>query len=287
MLKCVVYLLTLKGYHSLQNQFVEMKRQMNDNGVELFLQKIQNDFGGIPDDYAEQYDKCEILLISDERTIVEAFRTAGFYVAAFYHDGNKGQMFEGVFQTVTDVCELSFRAYDEIYRRLAKVPWDILKTKRMMVRESTVEDVADFYRIYREPSITCYMEDLFQNPEEEIAYMQDYIRHMYGFYGFGMWTVTEKATGRIIGRAGFDIREGYDLPELGFVIEKAYQGKGYASEVCEAILHYAKEELLFEQIQALVEEKNEASVRLLNRLGFVFEREVVENGKKYRLMLRK
>lgn len=290
MLKCVIYLLTPEGYRSVEDYLDEMKTILNDSGVELIIQKIQNnfeEFGGIRGYNIEKYDKSQQLLISDSKEAVNCFKQAGFFVTAFYHEGNKDVTFAEVLYAVTDVSELTYQSYDQVYRRLAGIPWDILETPRLSVRESTVEDVEAFYRIYKEPSITYYMENLFQNPEEERAYIQDYIRQMYGFYGFGMWTVIEKGTGRIIGRAGFNIREGYDLPELGFVIEKTYQGKGYASEACTAVLHYAKEELLFDKVQAFVEEANEASVGLLTKLGFVYEKDVVENDRKYCLMIKK
>ena len=182
--------------------------------------------------------------------------------------------------------ELTYKAYDEVYRRLAGIPWDILETQRLKVRESTVGDVKEFYRIYREPSITYYMEDLFQDPDEENAYMEAYIRQIYGFYGFGMWTVLLKNTGEVIGRAGLSIREGYELPELGFAIDVSHQGRGYALEACRAILTYAKEELCFEQVQALVRQENEASINLLKKLEFQYERNVVERGQEYLLLIK-
>ena len=96
-----------------------------------------------------------------------------------------------------------------------------------------------------------------------------------------------RKTGRIIGRAGLDVREGYELPELGFVIEKASQRKGYGKEVGIAILNYAKEELFFDSVQALVEKENLASVRLLEYLGFTYERDVTERGREYQLLEKK
>ena len=130
------------------------------------------------------------------------------------------------------------------------------------------------------------MEDLFQDPDEENAYMEAYIRQIYGFYGFGMWTVLLKNTGHVIGRAGLSIREGYELPELGFVIDVSHQGRGYALEACRAILTYAKEELCFEQVQALVRQENEASINLLKKLEFQYEKNVVERGQEYLFLIK-
>lgn len=155
------------------------------------------------------------------------------------------------------------------------------------MRETTVEDVDDFYRIYAETSITEYMENLFADRDEEIAYTRDYIEKVYAFYGYGMWTVLEKESGAVIGRAGIIWREGYDVPELGFVIGVPWQGRGYAYEVCKAILLYAKEELLMEQVQALVRTENEKSLRLCEKLGLERVGEVWEDGALHVRLLRK
>ena len=149
-----------------------------------------------------------------------------------------------------------------------------------------MEDVDEFYRIYREPSITYYMENLFEQPDMEKAYIKNYIRQVYGFYGYGLWTVLLKETGQVIGRAGLSVRDGYELPELGFVIETSQQRKGYAYEVCKAILNYTKEELQFGAVQALVQEENKASVSLLNRLGFTYREKVYEEGTDYLLYVK-
>ena len=72
----------------------------------------------------------------------------------------------------------------------------------------------------------------------------------------------------MVGRAGLSVREGYDLPELGFVIGMEWQGRGLAEEVCRGILEYARELLGFERIQVLVHQENAASLHLCRKLGF-------------------
>ena len=91
---------------------------------------------------------------------------------------------------------------------------------------------------------------------------------MYEFYGFGIWTVIERATGTVIGRAGLAMREGYEDPELGYVIGTPWQNLGYATEALRAILTYAKEELCLDTIRALVKPDNKKSRHLLEKLGF-------------------
>ena len=280
MLNCVIYVVTDTGFEYLADKITKMKEQLEAAGVDFVVIRYEKETCKVP------MKRDRLLVISDSPEAVKKMTAEGIYVTGFYHPQNNDEIFEGVSYAVTDVEELTVYSYEEVYRRLAGIPWDILETERLYVRESTVEDVTDFYRIYGEPSMTDYIEDLFPEPEEERAYMQDYIRQMYGFYGFGMWTVIEKSKGRIIGRAGLDVREGYDLPELGFVIEKSYQQKGYAKEVCSAVLAYAKDELLFDKVQALVEKENIGSVHLLKQLGFTYQRDVVERGTIYQLMIK-
>ena len=198
---------------------------------------------------------------------------AGFYTAGLHHEGNHDIFFEGASYVIEEIGEITFSVYDEIYRRLAGLPLMITWTERLL-----------FYRIYRDPSITKYMEDLFEDPEEEIAYMKEYIRQIYGFYGYGMWTV-QLLSGEVIGRAGLSVREGYELPELGFVIDRDCQGQGYAEEACRAVLAYGKKELSFAHVQALVEEENLPSRNLLAKLGFHFDKKVNEKGTEYLLMI--
>lgn len=230
--------------------------------------------------------KEEIMYLVDQGDVYMALREAGRYVLPLLHEYNQGEIFPGAFYAVERLEEMDYASFDLAYRRLAGLPWEILTTKRCVLRETTVEDVDSFYRIYAEPSITEYMENLFADKEEERAYIREYIEKVYAFYGYGMWTALEKERGTVIGRAGISWREGYDLPELGFVFGVPWQGIGYAYEVCSAILHYAKEELEMMKVQALVQPENERSLRLCEKLGFVPCGEVKEDGRRHLLLVK-
>ena len=295
MLKYVVFPVTSYYYEILAVQEKKIRDGLRAGGIGLSITDIGSTDGNGDEKGGQLIGKCpqeadwpeETLFVTDSCVYFNCLRAEGRYAVALYHEGNRGSFFEGASYGVENVQELPLRSYEEAYRRLAGLPWDILETERLKVRESTVPDVEDFYRIYAEPSITYYMEGLYQDPEEEKAYMEAYIKQAYGFYGYGLWTVMRKTDNRIIGRAGINVREGYELPELGFVIERESQRKGYGLLVCWAFLVYAKEELGFERVQALVQEENNASAALLERLGFEYERNVTEQGTEYRLMIRK
>lgn len=207
------------------------------------------------------------LYIADRRGIAGKLTQNGYPVLIRLHEGNRGEDFSAWRYACENPEDADDDYLEGVYRHLVRLPWDILETERLSVRETTEADVDDFYGIYADPEITRYTEPLYPERERELAYARDYIDQVYAFYGFGIWTVTLKSTGAVIGRAGICYREGYDDPELGFIIGKKYQRRGYATEVCRAILDYAVDTLGFARILAFVRPENEASVRVCRNLS--------------------
>ena len=155
----------------------------------------------------------------------------------------------------------------KVYQRAKGLPWEILTTERLLIREITIEDVPRLYELYAEEAITRYMEPLFPTRQQEEDYTRDYIKNVYHFYGYGMWVITLKESEEVIGRAGLEYKEGFDGLEIGFMLGKEHQHKGYAYEACKAILEYAKAELEQNEIHAVVHKENHASIALCERLG--------------------
>lgn len=271
-LKQILFWVTEAYYKELAPQIRELKEAAltgAPGGVEI---------GVMPCDDNMFISAPQTLLVTDSPRILKLCIRQGFYAIALYHDGNRHEDLSATPYAVENVLSLTYDSYLKAYQRLAGLPWDILETERLSLRESTVADVDAFYRIYQEPSITRYMENLFDDRDEERAYIENYIQNIYGFYGFGMWTVVHTDTGTVIGRAGLNIREGYELPELGFVTDVSFQKQGYTYEICRAILTYTFEELDFPKVQAFCHPDNTASVHLLQKLGFVYKEDALIDG---------
>ena len=112
--------------------------------------------------------------------------------------------------------------------------------------EITLDDLDGLFALYAGEGMTEYLDPLYEY-EKEKEYQRSYINYMYRLYGNGMWVVIEKATGKQIGRVGIENREACDgEPELGYMIDVSYQRKGYATEVCLAVIGYAWNFLDFE-----------------------------------------
>ena len=227
-----------------------------------------------------------VLWITDQGQRARELLCQGHPVLAWLHEDNREQDFSGVRYACEDIGELDGDYLEKVYRRYVGLPWDILTTERCLVRETSVEDLDAFYEIYAEPSVTQYTEGLYPERAQEEAWLKDYMENMYYFYNYGVWTICDKATGQIIGRAGFSNREGYEYPELGFVIGVPWQRQGYATEVCRALLKYGKVELGFERVQMLVMPGNETSLHLAENLGFQRLDQVTWKGILYQRLLR-
>ena len=163
----------------------------------------------------------------------------------------------------------------------------VLQTKRFVVREMTMDDMDDLYKLYESPEITRFVEPLYSF-EKEREYQEQYIRLVYGEYGFGLWLVTDKKTGALVGRIGVEPRQERPgvlaamqdhygnkalLPpekivEMGYIVAVDWQGQGVATEVCRAVLEHARERLQKYGVYARVHPDNAASVRLMEKLGF-------------------
>lgn len=189
-------------------------------------------------------------------------------VLIYLHPGNRGEDFADARYALEDPEDVEPEYLERVYRRCYDLPWEILTTERCWLRETVEADVDKFWKMYQAPGITHYTERLFPTLEAERGYVREYRRRIYPFYEFGVWTVLDRSSGEVVGRAGLSVREGYNLPELGFVIGETWQGRGLATEVCRGILEYARELLGFAQVQVLVHEENAASLHLCRKLGF-------------------
>lgn len=177
--------------------------------------------------------------------------------------------------------EVDVQFLDRIMKRAQGLPWITVITKRCYLREITTDDLDDLYALYAQPGITDYVEPLYDRPEEE-QYTRDYIECMYRFYGYGMWLVYDRESHALIGRAGFSHQDLGDeiVLEMGYIIGVPYQRQGYAMEVCEKLLAFAREHLSdFGSVNCFVEPGNTASLALLRRLEFTSYGTVVISGK--------
>ena len=149
------------------------------------------------------------------------------------------------------------------------------QTERLLVRRFTVDDAPFILTLLNEPSFLRYIGD------KKVRTLEDarqYILHgpvaSYERNGFGLCLVELKEAHTPIGMCGLLKREELPDPDIGFAFLPAFWNKGFAFEAAAAVLHEARERLGLEGILAITSLDNEASIKLLQRLGFKFDKVV-------------
>ena len=154
--------------------------------------------------------------------------------------------------------------------RKAGIPVEIARTDQLLIRETIDSDISELYRIGTDQAVRKYIAPMQPTLEEEIVYTKAYVRHMYAFYDFGLWTVLEKDAyeqERVIGRAGlFPSERLAGQIEMGYMIAPECQGNGYGKEAAETMLRYAFNVLDLEEVHLFAEKENKASVKLAETL---------------------
>ena len=210
----------------------------------------------------------ELIFLSSDQFLLDLARVVD--VPAIAYQKPEADTFLHADMVVEGFEEVDMIFLQRVYERHFNIPWTILETKRCIVRELKLSDMDDLFSMYAEPGMTEYMEGLYEY-EEELEYQKAYIENMYRFYGYGMWLVFEKKTGTLIGRAGVEHREELNGEmELGYAIRTSFQHQGYAYEVCQAIVQYAREDLQAHLLHCLIEKGNVISEKLVVKLGFSY-----------------
>lgn len=213
-------------------------------------------------------ETADPLYVTDSTAYAVRLQQEGCAVCGWRHAGNEQETFDGIRYCVMEPDQLEADSYQKIWQRIRHLPWTILQTKRMIVRELTVADLPGLYRLYDEEALR-YLAPLSDNYDEEESFLATYIEKVYGFYGYGSWALIEKTTGELIGRAGFvpPARRG-EPDEIGYLIRADRRSAGYGSEAVRAILEYGRQYLGMESVLALIRPDNEPSIRLVKKLGF-------------------
>ena len=90
--------------------------------------------------------------------------------------------------------------------------------------------------------------------------------------GFGLFAVTLRASNEPVGYCGPMYPDGWPEPEIGWTLIKRHHGKGYATEAARAALTYAYRDLGWQTAISLIDDGNDASARVAERLGASYER---------------
>ena len=149
----------------------------------------------------------------------------------------------------------------------------VLETERLILRPFTVDDAEFILTLLNEPSFLRYIGD---KKVRDLEGAREYILNgpvaSYERHGFGLGLVELKESNTPIGMCGLLKRDELPDPDIGFAFVPEFWRKGFAFEAATAVLRDARERLRVERVVAITSLDNDASIKLLERLGFRFER---------------
>jgi ribosomal-protein-alanine N-acetyltransferase len=152
-----------------------------------------------------------------------------------------------------------------------------LTTQRLILREVVADDAEDVFAFRGDPEVQRYN----LVPMRDAREAQSLVRTMHGWYVSRyaiQWGITLRDEGRVLGLCGIhDWSRARRKALVGYDLARAYWGQGIAGEAVRAVLQFAFEELELELLEATTVIENARSIRLLERLGFSFDRVRPEN----------
>ena len=154
-----------------------------------------------------------------------------------------------------------------------------IETERLIIRPFTMDDIEPSYLMNLDPEVSRYTGDggVVSREEMERRIVED-VMGDYAKHGYGRLAVEWKANGQFIGFSGLKYLEDMDEVDLGFRYMKAYWGMGIATEAGRPCLDLGFESLGLKRIIAMVLPENGGSIRVLEKLGFGYEKEIMEEG---------
>ena len=140
----------------------------------------------------------------------------------------------------------------------------MIETERLLLRRVTIDDVDELVAMHADPDIKQVYGTFDYQRTIEWLYQVD---QSWDEHGYGRIAITDRATGRLIGRTGFAYFPQFAETELGWTLRRDVWGHGYATEAARACLDWGFRDFVIPYLTALIEPENERSTLVAKRLG--------------------
>jgi [ribosomal protein S5]-alanine N-acetyltransferase len=145
----------------------------------------------------------------------------------------------------------------------------LIKSGRLGLRPHSIEDVDFMIRLNSDPEVIRFTGDSSFNNTDEAKRVVLSLIQQYEAKRIGRFVVIDLLTGEKLGWCGLKWHDDKQVSDLGYRFFRHHWGKGYASEASRACLQYGFEELNYSRVIAHADLENIASVRVLEKLGFI------------------
>ena len=253
--------------------FNDLLKDLQKNGIKY---SILSYLTPLPEHFSTAAEQLNVLpnaclVIGDTYASIASAATSGMTCIGYSNPNLAKQDLSKAVMLVEGFEEIDYNFLKQVYQTSNPEPITIFTTEHFIIKELSVEDIDELYRICQTPSIKKYVHEFDDNLSVEKEKHQAYIKNIYRFYGFGLWGVYFKENNQLIGRCGIEYRHlnGEDIYELGYLLDQQHQGFGYAKEFVMETLNYCFLELNIHRIVAVIEQSNTRSIHLAEQVGMI------------------
>jgi ribosomal-protein-alanine N-acetyltransferase len=145
-----------------------------------------------------------------------------------------------------------------------------LHTAHLYLRPLLAADAQSLHRIYQSEGVLHYFPNPIPPPLEVIQKFLTGQQTHWEKHGYGDWGILPTRARAIIGWAGLQYLPELDETEVGFLLDRPYWGRGYATEAAQASLQFGFAHFNLDHIIALIHPKNLASQRVIEKCGMTY-----------------
>lgn len=160
-----------------------------------------------------------------------------------------------------------------------------IETGRLLLRQHTIDDAEAWFRIQSDPEVIRYLPWPQRTAEESFAHLERRTRHNSLAWRNDFLALAVVLDGHLIGDVSMHLRT-VTAPqrevEVGWLLDSAHSGRGYAREAASALLDFAFAQLGARTASAVIDERNLRSLALARRLGFITQG---RTGRTWRLLI--
>lgn len=151
----------------------------------------------------------------------------------------------------------------------------VIETERLRLRRLAVDDAEFILRLLNEASFIKNIGDKgVRTIEAAASYILKGPVASYEKFGFGSYLVETKEAGVPIGMCGLLKRDALEDADIGYAFLPEFWSQGYAIESASAVMTYARDVLGLRRVLAVTNVDNQSSIRLLEKIGFRYQKMV-------------
>jgi [ribosomal protein S5]-alanine N-acetyltransferase len=161
---------------------------------------------------------------------------------------------------------------------MRSVSIETFETSRLRAERVRERDLEEMARLHLDVRVMATLGGLRSHAETR-SWLEANLEH-WERHGYGLWVFRDREDGMLVGRGGLHRYEleGVEEVELGYTVVAERWRLGYGTEIASAIVKVGAERLGIREVIAFTLPENVASRRVMEKAGFVYERDIVHAG---------